>query len=284
MRAWPCGNGLRQAGDLVRAPSGFGLPAFLGPVGRLVGSARVVGLGIGIGSADFVPVSLLHSSPSLCTPGQPDADVVTFAVAAVAQRHPPTLGKNAQHVLEAVGRVDRPAAEADDLVAVAQAAAIGVGRFEDVADHDAAVARRRPTTAPSVAWSTIRPLVEDAEEVLDLVDRDRRSPRRRSPGPRFSNEPRPLMPISRPRASNSGPPELPGLIEASVCRQSVYSSSVPAGILVAVHAGDDAVGHGRLEIGGQQERIAHGEHPIAARSTVAVAQFGGRGNRRGRRA
>ena len=40
---------------------------------------------------------------------------------------------------------------------------------------------------------------------------------------------RPLMPINRPSASNSGPPELPGLIEASVWRQSAYSRIVPAG-------------------------------------------------------
>ena len=83
------------------------------------------------------------------------------------------------------------------------------------------------------------------------------------------------MPISRPWASNSGPPELPGLIEASVWRQSVYSSSVPAGILVAVHAGDDPVGDRGLEIGGQQERVAHGEAPSRRPATlVAVGQLG----------
>jgi hypothetical protein len=47
--------------------------------------------------------------------------------------------------------------------------------------------------------------------------------------PRFSNEARPLMPITRPAMSNKGPPELPGLIEASVWRQSAYSRIVPAG-------------------------------------------------------
>ena len=38
--------------------------------------------------------------------------------------------------------------------------------------------------------------------------------------------------------------------------------------------GDDAVGHGGLEVGGQQEGIAHGEDPIAGAELVAVAQFG----------
>ncbi len=48
--------------------------------------------------------------------------------------------------------------------------------------------------------------------------------------PRFSNEPRPLMPISSPFMLNSGPPELPGLIDVSIWMQSVYSSSpLPSG-------------------------------------------------------
>jgi hypothetical protein len=37
------------------------------------------------------------------------------------------------------------------------------------------------------------------------------------------------MPITRPCASNIGPPELPGLIAASAWMQSAYSSKVPAG-------------------------------------------------------
>ena len=46
------------------------------------------------------------------------------------------------------------------------------------------------------------------------------------------------------------------------------------GELVAMHAGDDSVGDGRLQVGGQQERIAHGEDPVAGADRVAVAQFG----------
>src|SRR5207237_1226121 len=47
--------------------------------------------------------------------------------------------------------------------------------------------------------------------------------------PRFSREPRPLMPIDSPSRLKCGPPLLPGLIEVSTWMQSVYSSSVPAG-------------------------------------------------------
>ena len=62
---------------------------------------------------------------------------------------------------------------------------------------------------------------------------------------------------------------------ASVCRQSAYSSSVPAGILVAMHAGEDAVGDRGFEIVGEQERIADDVHPLADAAGVAVAEFGG---------
>ena len=39
-------------------------------------------------------------------------------------------------------------------------------------------------------------------------------------------------------------------------------------------AGDDAAGDGGLEVGGQEERVAHGEDPIAGAQPVAVAEFG----------
>ena len=81
--------------------------------------------------------------------------------------------------------------------------------------------------------------------------------------------------MSLPSESNSGPPELPGLIAASVCRQSAYSSSVPDGILVAVHAGEDAVGDRGLEVVGQQERVADDVDPVADAAGVAVAELGG---------
>ncbi len=83
------------------------------------------------------------------------------------------------------------------------------------------------------------------------------------------------MPISRPWASNSGPPELPG-IDRGVGLQAVGVFQQRAGrILVAVHAGDDAVADGGMKIGGQQKRIADGEAPIADLHAVAVGHFGG---------
>ncbi len=82
------------------------------------------------------------------------------------------LGIRAERVLERVGRADVAAAEAHELVAVAQAAAEGVAVVEDVVDDDAAVGIGRHGRAE-------RGMVDDpaafqqAEEALDLVDRDR---------------------------------------------------------------------------------------------------------------
>ena len=125
--------------------------------------------------------------------------------------------------------------------------------------------------------------VQRAEEVLDLVDGDGVARADVHAAPLLERA-RPLMPIRRPRASNSGPPELPGLIEASVWMQSVYSSSVPAGGLVTMHAGDDSVSDRGLQVGGQQERIAHRENPIADAERSRCRPVRRTGNRRGRRA
>ena len=81
------------------------------------------------------------------------------------------------------------------------------------------------------------------------------------------------MPISSPFMLNSGPPELPGLIDVSIWMQSVYSSiPLPLRRLVAVDAADQAEGHGRREVGGQQERVAHRQRPVAGAGLVAVAE------------
>ena len=45
-------------------------------------------------------------------------------------------------------------------------------------------------------------------------------------------------------------------------------------ILIAMHAADQAERHGGREVGGQQERIAHRQRPIAGLHLVAVAQLG----------
>ena len=82
---------------------------------------------------------------------EPHGDVVGLALAAIGQRHAPILGEDAQHVLEGIHGADRPAAEADHLVPVAQAAAKGVAILENVGHGHAAVGPARDTRAPSVA-------------------------------------------------------------------------------------------------------------------------------------
>ena len=69
-------------------------------------------------------------------------------------------------------------------------------------------------------------------DVLRLVDRDREA---EADGARLAGAEPPLpvdwiaelMPMTAPRASSSGPPELPGLIEASVCRALMYELLPP---------------------------------------------------------
>ena len=81
-----------------------------------------------------------------------------------------------------------------------------------------------------------------------------------------------LTPMRRPAESRSGPPELPGLIAASVWMTSASSrSSVSAGRL---QRADDAGGEGLVEA----ERIADGEGPLPDLEIVRIAE----GRRAGR--
>ena len=82
------------------------------------------------------------------------------------------------------------------------------------------------------------------------------------------------MPISSPFMLNSGPPELPGLIEVSIWMQSVYSSNAARGRLIAVHAADQAEGTVGVKSVASRERVAHGERPVAGPHLVAVAHGG----------
>ena len=82
------------------------------------------------------------------------------------------------------------------------------------------------------------------------------------------------MPISRPCGVEQRPARIAG-IDRGVGLQAVGVFQQRAGgELVAMHAGNDAVGDGGLQVGGQQERIAHGEDPVAGADLVAVAHFG----------
>ena len=82
-----------------------------------------------------------------------------------------------------------------------------------------------------------------------------------------------LMPITRPCASTSGPPELPGLIAASVW---MTSSNALAGVGpdLAVQARDDAARHGETAL--QRERVADGDDVVADLDVVGVAELDGR--------
>ena len=115
--------------------------------------------------------------------------------------------------------------------------------------------------------------VQDAEEVLDLVDRDGVA----------DADVHPAAFLERAAAVDADQPALGveqraarvARIDRGVGLEAVGVFQQRAGRkLVAMHAGDDPVGDGRLQVGGQQEGIAHGEDPIARADLVAVAQFG----------
>ena len=138
------------------------------------------------------------------------------------------------------------------------------------------------TTRPSSSQSTRgaeRGVVDDpaaverAEEVLDLVDRDGVA----------DADVHPAALLERAAAVDADQPALGveqraagvARVDRGVGLQAVGVFQQRAGrVLVAVDAGDDPVGHGGLEVGGQQEGVAHGEDPVADADLVAVAQLG----------
>jgi hypothetical protein len=73
-----------------------------------------------------------------------------------------------------------------------------------------------------------------------------------------------LMPTSAPLASTSAPPELPGLMAASVWMKFWNAS---AG-LVAVERADDAGGHRLADV----EGVADGQHGVAHLQRAHIAQ------------
>ena len=165
------------------------------------------------------------------------------------------------------------AAERDDLVVVAQAAAIGVGRFQDVRDaHAAAVAHRDRRAERGVIDDPAA--LQAAEEILDLVDRDGVADADVHAAALFEaaaavDADQFAVGVEQRAAGVAGVDRGVGLDAVGVFQQRAGR------LLVAVRAGDDAVGHGRLKIGGQQERIADGEAPVADLHLVAVGHLGG---------
>src|SRR5438105_3014702 len=97
---------------------------------------------------------------------------VLFSLLMKYERHAPAFGKNAERILEAVGGVNLPAAKGNDFVVVPQAAAKGIGRFENVRDlHAAGVAHRHRRAERRMIDNPAT--LQAAEKVLDLIDRDR---------------------------------------------------------------------------------------------------------------
>ena len=81
---------------------------------------------------------------------------------------------------------------------------------------------------------------------------------------RSAKRSRVLMPITSPRRSKVGPPELPRLIGASICRKIVELT----GADVAAARRDDA---GR-DAAAEPERVADRDDPIADLRRAAVAE------------
>ena len=75
-----------------------------------------------------------------------------------------------------------------------------------------------------------------------------------------------FMPISRPLESSSGPPELPGLMAASVW-MTPWMGMPDQTLDLATEAADDAGGERVVEA----ERAADGEHLLAHREVVRAA-------------
>ena len=76
-----------------------------------------------------------------------------------------------------------------------------------------------------------------------------------------------LMPITSPRRFSSGPPELPGLIAASVC--SISFDAAVGDAEGALRRADDADGDG-VRVA---ERVADRHHPVAGRHLRRVAEL-----------
>src|SRR5581483_7831312 len=76
-----------------------------------------------------------------------------------------------------------------------------------------------------------------------------------------------LIPITWPARSTSGPPELPGLIAASVCKKALELAANATAVLRA----DDAGRNGGLKSKGTANR----ENPITDLHAIGIAELGG---------
>ena len=117
------------------------------------------------------------------------------------------------------------------------------------------------------------PAAQRAEEPLDLTDRDGIAHAHIHPAP-F---------LERAAAVDADQAALG--VEQRAARIARIDGSVgldavgvfqegPGRRLVAVDPGNDAIGHRRLQIGSQQEGVAHDKDPVAQSHGVGVAHFG----------
>jgi hypothetical protein len=116
--------------------------------------------------------------------------------------------------------------------------------------------------------------MQAAEEVLDLVDGDGVADADIDAHPLLEGNPA-VDPDDFPLGVEEGAAGIAG-IDRSVGLNAVgVLNQGSRRILIAMHSRNHAEGHCRLEVGGQQERIADGEAPVAGADEVAVGQRSG---------
>ena len=173
---------------------------------------------------------------------------------------------------ELLGAADRFAVDGDDDVLLADAGRVGG------ALPGSTLSTRAPSRVPSVTdraltpseACTASPVEMSCSAMSRTVSIGIAKPEADRPPP-FAEAMAVLMPMSAPVASTRAPPELPGLIGASVCTAlmtALVSLPSPARPHRPVQRADDAAG----DRAGQAERGADGHHRVADDDVVGVAQ------------
>ena len=172
----------------------------------------------------------------------------------------PSLGEQAQYVLIVIAIGDRAAGKGNQFISHIQPPALRIAIFDDARHHDGVFTSFFRAVANEGAERGVIGVEagpQMAHEVLDLVDRD---------GVADAGVDAAAF-VERAAAVDAD--QLALHVEqraAGVARVDrrvdldaigVFEKAVPTGILIAMDAADQAEGHGRREVGGQQERVAH---------------------------
>ena len=163
--------------------------------------------------------------------------------------------------------------EADDFIAVAQAAAVGVAVVEDVVDDDAAIGIGRNGCTERCMVHHAAAL-QEADEAFDLVDRNGVADADVDAAAFFER----AAAVDADEFAVGVEHRAAGIagINSGVGLQAIGVFEQRAGwILVAMHAGEDAVGDRGFEILGEQKRVADDVDPFADAAGIAVAKLGG---------